>query len=224
MSVRIKICGITTPGAAQTAASLGADAIGLNFYAKSPRYVTEAQAWEILDALPPFVEPVGLYVNERLPDIQAKAQDFGIRIVQIHGDHDELPISGPVRFVPAFSLGDATSIERLNSYLSALRTHGDVPVPPAILIDGQVAGMYGGTGKTAPWELLNALLHDYRRVNDFIEGVRIILAGGLTPDNVAEAIRVVRPYAVDVASGVESAPGRKDAEKMRRFIENARRA
>src|SRR5438270_625892 len=104
MAVRIKICGITTADDALMAVQHGADAIGLNFYPRSPRYVTETQAAEILRVLPPFVEPVGLYVNESLSHVQRAAQRLGLRVVQIHGNHDELPPAGPVRFISAFGV------------------------------------------------------------------------------------------------------------------------
>ncbi len=223
--VRVKICGVTTPEQARTAAKFGADAIGLNFYPRSPRYITGAQATEILEAIPPFVEPVGLFVNQSFADVDRMARRLGIRTVQLHGDQAELPTQSLLRVIPAFgiSVEDESTLTRLNSYLERLRTQERTGIT-AILIDAHVPGMYGGTGKTAPWQLLNDLLRDWVRVNDFIDCLPIILAGGLTPDNVAEAICIVRPYAVDVASGVESAPGRKDPDKLRRFIENARAA
>lgn len=211
MAVRIKICGITTPADATRAAELGADAIGLNFYPASPRYITEARAGDILAALPPFVEPVAVFVNEPPVRVHAYARGVGLTTVQLHGEYEPAPHL--VRVIPAFPIVDAQSLVRIVRYLAAVRKLHYRP-PPAILVDAHVPGMHGGTGQTAPWHLLSG----------FDPGVPVILAGGLTPDNVAEAIRIVRPYAVDVASGVESAPGRKDAEKMRRFIDNARSA
>ncbi len=212
MTVRIKICGITTPADAQAAAHFGADAIGLNFYPRSPRYVTEAQAAEILRSLPPFVEPIGLYVNESLEHIQRAALRLGMRTVQVHGDHGELPPAGTVRFIPAFSIRDQADVDRMHAYMERLQPSADHPA--TVLVDARVEGMYGGTGQTAPWHLL--AVQDPMR--------RLILAGGLTLNNVAEAIHAVNPYAVDVASGVESEPGRKDPELMRRFIQIARAA
>jgi phosphoribosylanthranilate isomerase len=212
MTVRIKICGITTPADAIAAAHFGADAIGLNFYPRSPRYVTDAQAAEILRALPPFVEPVGLYVNESLEHVQRAALRLGIRIVQVHGDHGELPPAGTVRFIPAFGIRDQADLERMSAYIE--RLYPTVESPATVLVDAHVPGMYGGTGQTAPWHLL-AGVNPKRR---------LILAGGLTLNNVAEAIHAVNPYAVDVASGVESEPGRKDPDLVRRFIQIARAA
>ena len=212
MRVRIKICGITTPEDAQSASSLGADAIGLNFYAKSPRYIDTATARTIVSVLPAVVEPVALYVNEPHAIVQSRCAELGLRSVQIHGAQS-VPLPGDsLRWMPAFSVKDSDSLLRILSYIEICRAAGALPA--AILIDAHVAGMFGGTGKAAPWHLLA----------DFKPGVPIILAGGLTPDNVAEAIRTVRPWAVDVASGVESSPGRKDVDLVKRFIEAVREA
>ena len=209
MPTRVKICGITTPADAEAAARCGADLVGLNFYARSPRHVSADQARTILAALPAEVEPVALYVHEPLGHAFTEAQRLGITTLQIHGDHRELlPAAG--RFIPAFPVRDASSLQAIHTYLELLASVGQSPA--AVLVDAHVAGLHGGTGRTAPWHLLA----------DFRPGVPVILAGGLTPDNVAEAIRVVQPAAVDVASGVESAPGKKDVEKMRRFIDAVR--
>jgi phosphoribosylanthranilate isomerase len=211
--VRVKICGITSEADALQAANLGADAVGLNFYPPSPRRIDAATAERILRALPPFVEPVGLFVNTSLREIAQLLQPLGrVRTVQTYGEPRELADPYPLRLVPAFNVRDADSLREITRYLDLCRGLGHLPA--AVLADASVPGQYGGTGHTAPWELLA----------DFRPGVPLILAGGLTPDNVAEAVRVVRPYAVDVASGVESSPGRKDAEKMRRFIAAAREA
>ena len=136
---------------------------------------------------------------------------LNIRTVQMHGDLPETLSSGP-RWIPAFALRDAASLVKITTYLERLQSAGIVPA--AVLVDAHFPGQFGGTGQTAPWHLLA----------DFQPGVPVILAGGLTPDNVAEAIRVVRPYAVDVASGVESSPGKKDADKMCRFVDAVRGA
>jgi len=212
-ALRIKICGITSEPDACLAASLGADALGLNFYPRSPRYVSPAAAAGILRALPPFVEPVALFVNEPLPQAFAAARALGpVRTVQWHGDEPPACGEPEFRFIPAFQVRDADGLARVSRYLELCR--GLDRLPAAVLIDGHVPGQYGGTGQAAPWRLLA----------DFRPGVPLILAGGLTPENVAEAVRAVRPYGVDVASGVEAAPGRKDAEKVRRFIDSARGA
>jgi phosphoribosylanthranilate isomerase len=212
MYVRIKICGITNPADAEQATRFGADMIGLNFYAKSPRCIDETTARSILQVLPTAVEPVALFVNEPLAQMQRTAEVLNIRTVQIHGDHHEILPSGATRWIPAFSVADAAGLQHITSYLEKLLFVGSAPA--AILVDAHVPGMYGGTGQVGPWELLA----------DFKPGVPLILAGGLTPDNVADAIRLVRPYAVDVASGVESSPGKKDPDKMRRFIDAVRSA
>jgi phosphoribosylanthranilate isomerase len=208
--VRIKICGITSVADAEIAARLGADAIGLNFYAGSPRCLSEERAQAILARLPPLVEPIGLFVNEPFAALHAVAQRLGLRTLQVHGARLEVLPAGPYRYIPAFAVRDAASLAALDAYVASCREH----MPAAVLVDAHVPGAYGGTGRQAPWELLAT----YRAP------APLILAGGLTADNVAEAIRQVRPYGVDVASGVESSPGVKDAEKMRRFIEAVRLA
>ncbi len=211
--MRIKICGVTTPADARRAAELGADAVGLNFYPPSSRCITEETARAILRELPPFCEPVGLFVNEPLTRAcQALARLGGVRLLQWHGDAPEVADVRPFRLVPAFAVRDAASLIAIDLYLGKCREWGTSPA--AILLDAHAPGQYGGTGRVAPWHLLA----DYR------PGVPVILAGGLTPDNVAEAVRLVRPFAVDVAGGVEAAPGQKDPEKMRRFIDIARAA
>ncbi len=206
---RVKICGITTPDDALAASLLGADAIGLNFYPKSPRYVTEEQARAILAVLPPFVEPVALFVNETLDTMRLIARRLGVRVVQMHGDALPAAPCDELRYVPAFAVRDVSSLSKIREYLAAC----EAP-PAAILLDAHVPGAYGGTGQVAPWELLAGLGL----------GVPWMLAGGLTPDNVADAVRRTRPFAVDVASGVENRPGVKEAEKMRRFVEQVRLA
>ncbi len=211
--VRVKICGVTNPVDAQRAAQLGADAIGLNFYEGSPRCIESNTTQLILRELPPFVVPVGVFVE--VPIIRAceTVRTFGrINAIQWHGENHEPSDCSGYHLIAAFPVRDAFSLQAIEHYLDTCRAIGRLP--SALLLDGYAAGQHGGTGQTAPWHLLAS----------FRPGVPIILAGGLTPDNVAEAIRIVRPYGVDVASGVESAPGRKDAEKMRRFLANAREA
>ena len=213
--VRIKICGITQSDDAAVAVSLGADAIGLNFYPLSPRHVDDPAAEGILSRLPPFVEAVGVFVNTPLTRMRELVQSLGrIQTLQWHGDDSqrEPHTIRPERLIQAFAVRDENGLGMVRDYLDACRAAGQLP--DAVLLDAQVPGQYGGTGTTAPWGLLA----------DFRPGVPVILAGGLNPDNVAEAIRIVKPFAVDVASGVEFSPGRKDPEKMRRFMENARHA
>jgi phosphoribosylanthranilate isomerase len=211
--VRVKICGVTTAADARQAVSLGADAVGLNFYEGSPRCVEASMARIILRELPPFVAAVGVLVEVPLRKVFDQIRSLGrINIIQWHGKYHEPSDCSPYQLIPAFPVRDTASLQTIQHYLDACRAAGHQP--SALLLDGYAAGQHGGTGQTAPWHLLAS----------FQPGVPIILAGGLTPDNVAEAIRIVRPYGVDVASGVESAPGRKDAEKMRRFVANAREA
>jgi phosphoribosylanthranilate isomerase len=209
--VRIKICGITTAEDAEQAARLGADAIGLNFYERSPRYVSPSEAGGILRTLPPFVEPVGLFVEQPLQQVfQFLRQMVSIRTVQWHGEQPEICDAFPFRLIPAFRVRDRQSLPAIRRHLYGCQSHGWLPA--AILVDAYVTGQYGGTGHTIPWDALT----------DLQLAVPLILAGGLTPDNVAEAIRIVRPFGVDVASGVEASPGRKDVDKMRRFIDIVR--
>jgi phosphoribosylanthranilate isomerase len=211
--LRIKICGVTNVEDACTAADLGADAIGLNFYEGSKRYLAPEAARPILRELPPFVEPVAIYVHQPLKAIFHALNVLGrVRTFQWHGTLRELSDCYPFQMIVAFPLRDRAGLAEITRYLDAARGAGRPP--SAVLIDAHVPGQHGGTGRTAPWGLLA----------EFKPPEPLILAGGLTPDNVAEAIYLVRPYAVDVASGVESAPGRKDAEKMRRFIGTAHEA
>lgn len=208
--LRIKICGVTTAADARQAALLGANAIGLNFYAQSPRCVDRQVVPFILRELPPFVDPVGVFTNLPLPQVYELANHFGgMRTIQWHGDRHELSGTSPFRLIAAFPVRDPSGLTTITQYLELCRGSGQLPA--AILVDGHAAGLYGGTGMPAPWKLLA----------DFRPGIPLILAGGLTPENVAEAVKIVRPYAVDVASGVESRPGHKDVEKMRRFIDQA---
>ena len=211
--LRVKVCGVTGPEEARRVAELGADAVGLNFYPASPRYVAPPRAAAILEELPPFVEAVGLFVNVPLREATARLASFPrVRCVQWHGEGCEPPDGSGYALVPAFPVRDVGSLSAITTYLDRCRHVGRLPA--AVLVDAHLPGQYGGTGQTAPWHLLAS----------FRPGVPLVLAGGLTPENVAEAVRLVRPYAVDVASGVESAPGRKDLDKVRQFIERARAA
>ncbi len=192
------------------AADLGADLIGLNFYPKSPRYITPARAFEIVAALPGTVEPIALFVESPLHQINETLQSLPrINLVQWHGR--EMPTrTDRFRLLPAFPVRDAASLDFIRIYLENCRTRDEVPA--GVLVDAHVPGLHGGTGQVAPWELLASFSID----------APLYLAGGLTPENVALAVLQVRPYAVDVASGVESSPGRKDVKKMRDFIQNTR--
>jgi phosphoribosylanthranilate isomerase len=211
--LRIKICGITNEADACQAARLGADLIGLNFFARSPRCISLTTAVSILRELPSFVEAIGLFVNVPQHQVVEILQPLDrIRTFQWYGEHHEVVDPFPYQRIAAFSIRDQQDLKSITDYLQRCRDCGFVPA--AILTDAHVPGQYGGTGHTVPWELLA----------EFRPGVPLILAGGLRPENVAKAVRLVRPNAVDVASGVEENPRRKDLEKMRRFIGNAREA
>jgi len=212
-NIRVKICGVTTPEDARVAVAAGADAIGVNFYPKSPRYVTAVVVNEILNALSPFVEAVGVFAAESPQRmVQQALAHPRLRSIQCHGSWPPPADVHPYGLILAAAIEDAESVTAVSSYLERCRLSGQLPI--ALLADARVTGLYGGTGQTAPWGLLAKVSI----------AVPLILAGGLTPENVAEAIRIVRPYAVDVASGIETAPGKKDPHRLRRFIENARKA
>jgi phosphoribosylanthranilate isomerase len=210
--VRIKICGVTTPEDAPLAADAGADAVGLNFYPKSPRFVTPTQAAALVRALPAFTASVGVFVGMPIRQVTAIAFQLGLRGVQTYDERPPEDDPFPFAHVPAFRVKDIAGLEYIRKFVELATVASRRPA--AVLIDSHVEGQMGGTGHKAPWELLRG----------FDPGVPVILAGGLTPENVAEAITLVRPWGVDVASGVESAPGCKDVAKIRRFIENARAA
>ena len=209
-TVRVKICGVTTPADARHAAEVGADAVGLNFFPKSPRFLTPAAAAAVIRALPPFTAPVGVFVGTPMRQACAVAFQLGLRAVQTYDDHPPADDSFPFAHVPAFRVADAVQLDGVRRYVEAARAAGRAPA--AVLIDSFVPGRMGGTGHVAPWHLLAG----------FDPGVPVVLAGGLTPENVAEAVAVVRPWGVDVASGVESSPGVKDPDKVARFVRAVR--
>lgn len=203
MSTRIKICGITNLADAQVAVEAGADALGFIFYEKSPRYVTLEQAAEISKQLPPFVMRVGVFVNAPEAFIQRVISDVGLAMLQFHGDE---PPEACTRFglmsMKAFRMKDAGTLAEIAKY------HTD-----AYLLDAYSPTTLGGTGHTFNWDL--AL--EAQKI-----GKPIFISGGLTPENVADAIRKVHPFGVDVSSGVESAPGKKDHAKVKAFIAAAK--
>ena len=210
---RIKICGITSVEDALLAAEAGADAIGLNFYDKSPRYVTAEKAKEISDALPAGVAKVGVFVNSLPKGIIATVNRVGLTAVQLHGDEgpDFLAGLGKLPVIKAFRCKEST----LDSVKAFLDLCGESSQPIAVLLDAHAPGNYGGTGQILDWAGL-------ARERNKLLGLPLILAGGLTSQNVAEAISLARPDAVDTASGVESAPGKKDPEKVRPFVAAAK--
>jgi phosphoribosylanthranilate isomerase len=197
--VRVKICGLTCPEDALAAARAGVDAVGLNF-ALGPRKITPETGKAIVDALPRFVTPIGLFVDAAPETVREIAAHCGFGVVQLHGDEspEDAERLAPLRVIKAFCVTGPEVVERVAAY----RVH-------AVLLDAAVPGRHGGTGRTFDWALARRLA---RRLP-------IMLAGGLTPANVADAVRRVRPWAVDSASGVEEGtPGRKSPERMHAFV------
>jgi phosphoribosylanthranilate isomerase len=203
VSVKVKFCGITRPEDATMAAALGADAIGFVFYEKSPRYIEPAAAAEIISRLPPFVCKVGLFVNSEKERVERIVSETGIDLVQYHGDESPAKCeSGPKPWMKAIRVHRETNIEA-----EAARFGG----ASAIFLDAYDDAAYGGTGRSFDWGVIP---RDMPRP--------VILAGGLTPQNVGEAIRIAAPYAVDVSGGIESYEGIKDPAKMKKFLAEAR--
>lgn len=201
---RIKICGITRPEDARLAVELGADALGLVFYGPSPRSVTIEQAWRIARAVPPFVTLVGLFVNETKLVVRRVLEAVPIQLLQFHGEEDEAYCrSFPLPYIKA---------ARMRPGLDLVKFAASYPSAQGVLADAWVEG-YGGGGRTFDWTLIPPRLP-----------LPLILSGGLNAGNVAEAVRRVRPWAVDVSSGVEAARGIKDAEKMAAFIAGVKHA
>ncbi len=201
--VRVKICGITSIGDAECAVGAGADAIGLNFYRGSPRCVAPATARAIAERLPAAICRVGVFANMERSEIEAIVETAGLSAVQLHGEEPpELCAGWRVPVIKAFRVRARRDIERISEYCVDF-----------VLLDAYQEDALGGTGVRFDWSLL-----------DSVDRRRLILAGGLTPENVSEAVRRIRPFAVDVASGVERAPGIKDPEKVRRFVANAKTA
>ncbi|GAB4152513.1 MAG: phosphoribosylanthranilate isomerase [Planctomycetaceae bacterium] len=214
----VKICGIRDADALQAAIDTGADAVGFNFYPKTPRYVAPKQAAELRTLLPETISPVGLFVNESPEFIAETCQQCQISHVQLHGDETPEMIAqlhqqdSSLKLIRAFRVGP----DGLDAMAAELEKIQELRVEFfACLVDARVENVYGGSGETAPWELLAG---GYR----FSEWPQLVLAGGLTPENVAEAVRQVGPWGVDVSSGVESSPGIKDATRVRQFVERAR--
>lgn len=203
--VRSKICGITRIEDALAAAEAGADAIGLVFYAKSPRAVDVERARAIVAALPPFVSTVGLFVNATRQSIQEVLEGVPLDLLQFHGDESPADCAGHGR--PWFKALRVRPGEDIRARAAA---YGEAC---GILLDSYVAGVPGGTGELFDWSLIPADLDK-----------PLVLAGGLTPENVCQAIEQVRPYAVDVSGGVEVAKGIKDVQKVRLFVEQVRQA
>ncbi len=214
---RIKICGMTSCDDARAAANAGADAIGLNFYPRSRRFVSLDIAAQIAATLPDGVTTVGVFVNATADEINQVVERVGLGCVQLHGDEPPTLLAQLASHVPivrAYRCG-ADGLAPLSQYFTACRTHGREP--DAVLVDADAGADYGGTGEAADWWLVAKEKH-------LLGAVPLVLAGGLTPRNVAAAVAAVRPHGVDVASGVESEPGRKDVALVQQFIAAARSA
>lgn len=198
----MKICGITNIADALHASACGADALGFVFYPGSPRFVDPDRARRIIAELPPMVTTVGLFVNQSPARIREMVEFCGLNTVQLHGEEEPDQCSyPPCRVIKALRLKGGMD----ESVFSAYRVS-------ALLLDAYVPDQYGGTGHCCDWA----------RATEIASRHRVILAGGLNPENVSDAVRQVRPYGVDVSSGVEKSPGQKDPEKVATFIRMAR--
>jgi phosphoribosylanthranilate isomerase len=204
-AVKLKICGLTSLEGARAAIDCGAEYLGFIFYPKSRRYIAPPSARAIIERLPDDIISVGVFVNEPRPeDVDEILRVSGARMAQLHGDESTAYCAsvGAERVIKAFRVDDDFDARRVLDYPAS-----------AVLLDAFDAKLYGGTGKTANWTI----------AREAAKLTRIFLAGGLSPENIVEAIRVVEPFAVDVNSGVESAPGRKDARKLRRLKDEMER-
>lgn len=216
----IKVCGIRDLATAESAATAGASAVGLNFFAKSPRLVVPADAAAIVSVLSTtLTRPIGLFVNHSWDEIEFITAQTRLTAIQLHGDETPAFIAQLQQRHPDWAILKAfridESLQPVAEFVSECRQLG-VRLS-GCLLDARVDGSFGGTGVVAPWELI---ARDYDRTN----WPPLILAGGLTPDNVAAAIKTVRPDGVDTASGVESSPGVKDTKLLTRFVAEAQRA
>jgi phosphoribosylanthranilate isomerase len=202
--MKVKVCGITNYTDAEMALDYGADALGFNFFPSSPRYIRPENARRIICCLPPFVVAVGLFVNVAEPEQVAEtARRAGIQVIQLHGDETPKYCRALTDWplIKALRIGPDGIPESIHSYLVQ-----------AFLLDAKDDVLFGGTGKSFDWSI----------AKDLQQNRPIILAGGLRPDNVREAIRIVQPYGVDVCSGVESSPGKKDPDKLQEFMSEVR--
>ncbi len=202
MTTKIKICGITNIEDALCAVEAGADALGFVFYEKSPRNVTPEVVKQIVAMLPPFVTTVGLFVNTASEKIKTIMAFTGLNTIQLHGDETPADCSlSPYRVIKAVRVKNADSLVGISAYKVS-----------ALLLDAWSDDQYGGSGESFDWQL----------AKQFTAQVPLILAGGLNPDNIAQAITMVKPYAVDVSSGVEISPGYKDHQKIKHFIQQVK--
>ena len=209
MGARVKICGVTRVEDAEMAVALGAEIIGLNFHPASPRYVSVERAREIRDAIAGRCLVAGVFVNAAREYIDERLRGAGLDLLQFHGDEDESELAGwPVKVIRALRLKPDSSGHLITSTILSSTLSGTKA--DYVLLDTFHPQLYGGTGEARPLDGLKGL-----------DLTRVFISGGLHPGNVAEAC-ALRPYAVDVASGVESAPGIKDPAKLRSFIANAK--
>jgi phosphoribosylanthranilate isomerase len=217
---RVKICGITSLEDATMAVEAGADALGFIFVENTPRFVTPEQVAPIVRALPPFVTPVGVFWDHKAGHVKAVAEACGLRALQFHGDETPedlagyaLPVIKTIKLPPVSTI-DGLPEYRVGGFHEALYFRN---VAAALLLDTTARWSEGEARETLAWQRIRMMRpHDTR--------VHIILSGGLTPDNVGEAVAIVRPHAVDVNSGVEARPGQKDSDKVRRFVAAAKAA
>jgi len=202
VAYRTKICGITNIEDARVAVAAGADALGFLLYRKSPRYVDPMMVQQIVAQLPPFVLPVGVFVNEEIKIVRDLMDTCGLALAQLHGDESAMycrELSRPV--LKALRLKDRSTFVALAEFQAMVEVRGFV-------LDALSEEAYGGTGQVVDWGL----------ARQAAQAATVILAGGLTPENVVQALRAVQPYGVDVSSGVEVTPGKKDHEKVRAFL------
>lgn len=208
--VQIKICGITRQSDLDEAGRLGVTALGLNFFPKSPRFISQETANRLLAKWPTGVIPVGLLVHPTKESVQNLLDNVpGLAWLQFHRMEAPPEWAVPRPWFPAFSPASAEEVDKIYAWLEKAKS-GPTP-PSAVLVDGHAPGMEGGTGNKAPWNLLK----------DFQPGIPWILAGGLKPSNVAEALEILRPNAIDLASGVEDSPGIKSPRLMAELVHQA---
>jgi phosphoribosylanthranilate isomerase len=205
-TTKVKICGITNAEDAMAAVEAGADALGFVFYRKSPRYIEPTLARQIVMSLPPLVIPVGVFVDEEQDLVRSLMDDCGLAVAQLHGTESAIYCKELGRTVLK-----ALRVKDRSTFLALAEFRGRAGVRGFIL-DAFSNEAYGGTGQVIDWQL----------ASEAAKAANVLLAGGLTPDNVEKAILAVRPYGVDVSSGVEQSPGRKDHEKVRAFIRAVR--
>jgi len=210
VKAKVKICGITNWRDAHQAAEEGAQFLGFNFYARSPRYIAPAKARRIVRRLPRGISAVGVFVNETARRMAEIARVAGLSWVQLHGEETSATLARLKRSLPAVKIIKAVRVGK--SFRPAQLAR--FKQADAILLDGFDSKRRGGTGKTFDWSLA-------RRAKRATDHGRILLAGGLTPDNIAEAIRIARPFAVDVCSGVEAKPGKKDPARLKALLRAA---